>query len=66
MDITVNGEPAQVPTGATVADLVLERLPDPKSVAVAVNSQVVRASTWQQTGLRSGDSVEIVTARQGG
>ncbi|MFD2080847.1 sulfur carrier protein [Actinopolymorpha cephalotaxi] len=66
MDVTVNGELTQVPNGIDVADLVRRRLPDPRSVAVAVNGAVVRTGDWERTQLSSGDAVEIVTARQGG
>ncbi len=66
MDVTVNGQLTQVPTGLSVADLVRRHLPDPRSVAVAVNGAVVRTGDWERTQVSSGDAVEIVTARQGG
>ncbi|HEY2527840.1 MAG TPA: sulfur carrier protein ThiS [Xanthobacteraceae bacterium] len=37
-----------------------------RGIAVALNGAVVPRASWPQTSLRSGDSIEIVRARQGG
>ncbi|MGB6752009.1 MAG: sulfur carrier protein ThiS [Xanthobacteraceae bacterium] len=37
-----------------------------RGVAVALNGAVVPRAAWRDTLLRTGDSVEIVRARQGG
>ena len=64
--ITVNGEPRDVPGDATVQD-VAGRLPGaPAGLAVAVNGVVVPARSWSATPLRAADTVEVVTAHQGG
>jgi sulfur carrier protein len=63
---TVNGAPADLAPGSTVADLVAERCASPKGVAVAVNGEVVPRSTWGTTTVGTGDDVEIVTAAAGG
>ena len=63
MLITVNGDPAIVAPGGTLADV----LPgDARGLAVAVNGVVVRRTDHPTTPLAEGDSVEIVTAVQGG
>ena len=63
MLITVNGDPATVAAGGTVADV----LPgDARGLAVAVNGVVVRRTDHVTTPLAEGDAVEIVTAVQGG
>jgi sulfur carrier protein len=62
MQLIVNGETTQVRDGLRLIDLV----PDPRGVAVAVNGAVVRAADWSRTWLRADDRVEVVTAHQGG
>jgi sulfur carrier protein len=66
--VTVNGEPAEVPPGSTVADLVrhLVHEPDPKGVAVAVDRCVIPRSEWASTPVRAGALVEVVGAIAGG
>jgi sulfur carrier protein len=68
MEITVNGSPRDLPDGATVADLVADigGRADGRGLAVAVDSQVVPHSAWEQTPLSAGDQVEILVAVQGG
>jgi len=63
---TVNGRPATLEPGTTVAALVAERCPSPRGVAVAINGEVVPRSTWGRTVVAAGDEVEIVTAAAGG
>jgi sulfur carrier protein len=66
--VQVNGRPAELPDGATVADAVKvvgldgER----RGVAVAVDGEVVRSSDWEQTLLAERQAVEVVRAVQGG
>jgi sulfur carrier protein len=68
MTVIVNGRPAQVTDGQTVAEL-LERLGHPPGgpgIAVARNGQVVPRSAWSTTGLDPGDRLEVLGASQGG
>lgn len=62
MDVVINGEARRLEPGATVRDL----LPEPAGHAVALNGAVVPRAEHAQTALNDGDSVEIVTAVQGG
>lgn len=66
MTITVNGTTQEF-TG-TIADLLEARMADrmPHGIAVAVGEDVVPRDTWADHALRDGDTVEIVTAVQGG
>jgi sulfur carrier protein len=62
VNLVVNGESRELPSGSTVRDL----LPDPVGNAVALNGEVVPRAEHQQTALNQGDVVEIVTAVPGG
>jgi sulfur carrier protein len=66
MQLTVNGEPAELADGATVADLVAQRAPGHDRVAVARNGDVVPRSGWAQTPLAPGDAVEVLAPTAGG
>ena len=66
MRITVNGEATEVAAALTVAELVAQRVPDARRVAVAVNADVVPRSAWATTELVDGDSAEVLTAVAGG
>ena len=66
MKLTVNGEPHEVPAGATVDQVVATVTGQPSGVAAAVNGEVVPRRDWPGTELGDGDQVEVVTAVQGG
>jgi thiamine biosynthesis protein ThiS len=64
--IEVNGEPREVPDGASVADLLrLLNLAAPK-VAVERNLEIVPRSAWSATTLSAGDRLEVVHFIGGG
>ncbi len=67
--IKINGEEKSLEVGTDLAGVLRSLGVDPKSargVAVAVNEVVVRRQEWKSRKLTEGDSVEIVTAMQGG
>jgi sulfur carrier protein len=68
MKVTVNGEARELADGATVADLVEgSGLPNERrGIAVAIDAEVVPRSAWGRTELSEGQSVELLTAIQGG
>lgn len=66
VEIRLNGEPFEVPEGATVLDL-LERLDrHPRTVAVEHNGDIVKRESYGEVELRAGDRVEVVHFVQGG
>jgi sulfur carrier protein len=69
MRVTLNGQECELADGATVADLV-QRSGDAsertRGVAVAVDAEVVPRSAWGETELSDGQTVELLTAIQGG
>jgi sulfur carrier protein len=63
--LIVNGERQEV-EATDVATLLRDLGFDGTFYAVAVNQEVVRRARWGETRLAEGDSVEILTPRQGG
>jgi len=66
VQVTVNGQPREVPADTTVGHLVATVTELATGVAAAVNGEVVPRRSWAGTLLRDGDRVEVVTAMQGG
>ena len=66
MRITVNGTAADVADGASIGDLVRDRIDDRRRVAVARNGEVVPRAQWDSTPLRESDSVEVLAPTAGG
>jgi sulfur carrier protein len=65
MRVIVNGEAREIASQSV--DALLGEL-DYEGVhfAIALNYDVVPRSRWAETRLKSGDEIEIITARQGG
>ncbi len=57
IDITLNGEPRQVPEGSSLADLVAAVAESPLALATAVNGDFVARAERAQRLLRAGDAV---------
>lgn len=68
MKVELNGEPAELPEGASVADAVRAAGADPsgRGVAVALAGEVVPRAEWESTTLGEGARVEVLHAVQGG
>lgn len=66
IEIKVNGEPARIADGASIADLVASKGLRTDQVAVEVNTSLVPRAQHTGTTLRAGDRVEIVTLVGGG
>jgi sulfur carrier protein len=68
MNIIVNGQPRELPAGATVASVIemLDVAPGARGVAVALDGEVVSRSSWPQTKVKDGALIEVVAAIQGG
>lgn len=63
MRLTLNGEPRELDAQAVVADVLPA---ETRGLAVAVNGAVIPRAEHASTVLAEGDTVEIVTAVQGG
>ena len=64
--VIVNDQVRDVPSGASVADLLKELGLHPKFLAVELNRRVVPRSEHSMTRLANGDQVEVVTLVGGG
>lgn len=62
----VNGVENHSPTPRSVAELLDDMGVSTRGIAVAVNGEIVRRSSWRETNIQPEDRVEIVTAVAGG
>ncbi|MFT3735617.1 MAG: sulfur carrier protein ThiS [Rhodocyclaceae bacterium] len=66
LQLSVNGEPRQLPSGSTVLHLLEQLQLVGKRVAVERNGDIVPKSAHALTELSEGDALEIVVAVGGG
>jgi sulfur carrier protein len=68
LSVIVNGQPLELPDGATVADAVraVGAPEDGRGVAAAVDGEVVPRGQWPLRPLAADDRVEVLQAVQGG
>ncbi|EPL14759.1 sulfur carrier protein ThiS [Pseudomonas sp. TH05] len=66
MRIQLNGEPFELPDGATVAALLTRLDLTGRRIAVELNQDIVPRSQHAETSLNEGDQVEVVHAIGGG
>jgi len=66
IQLSVNGEPRQMPAGLSVSLLLAELGLTGKRVAVERNGEIVPRSRHGETALAEGDQLEIVVAVGGG
>lgn len=66
--VILNGEPAELPEGASVTAAVrcAGVSEQARGVAVAVDGEVVPRAKWELTPLADGGRVEVLMAVQGG
>jgi sulfur carrier protein len=69
ISITVNGEERNVSPRYPLIDLLQDLDIDPtetSGIAVAINESVIRRTDWDDATLADDDTVEVITAQQGG
>ncbi|HEY7120071.1 MAG TPA: sulfur carrier protein ThiS [Tepidisphaeraceae bacterium] len=66
MVVTVNGEAREVPQGETIRALIARYNLTPEKVAIELNRRLLRGERYDETSLKEGDQVEIVTFVGGG
>jgi thiamine biosynthesis protein ThiS len=65
MTLTLNGQPTQLPDGATIRTILSRMNLAPEKVAVELNRRLARADKYDLP-LNEGDEVEVVTFVGGG
>ena len=66
VNITLNGDPLDVPGPVSVAALLESLAIDARRVAVEHNLVIIKRAAFDQTIVRDGDNVEIVNFVGGG
>lgn len=66
IEIELNGAPHQVAANQVLQDLIDALALSNKSLAVAINRQVVPRDRWSETPLQPHDRVDVVRAIGGG
>lgn len=66
IQVTVNGDPKHLSSGATIADLIATLELQGRRVAVECNQEIVPKAEHADTALQDGDELEIVHAIGGG
>jgi sulfur carrier protein len=66
MTITLNGAVCIIGAGTTLQELLMSMTGSCRGSAAAVDGEVVPRLTWPMVVLREGQSVEVLTAVQGG
>ena len=66
MQITVNDQPRELASSATLEELLAELDIPARGTAVAVNQNIIPRSLWPEQGLDNGDRVMVIRATAGG
>lgn len=66
MNVVINGQPRQIPSGLTIQELLLHLDLKQERIAVERNQQIVPRAEWATTVLHEGDRLEIVHFVGGG
>lgn len=62
----INGEPHQCPPQTSLPDLLSQLGMNPRLVAVEYNGEIIHRQFWEDTQMKEGDRLEIVTIVGGG
>ncbi len=66
MKIKIHGEEREVAEGITIAALLKELGVEEKTMAAAVNMEIVKKEAWERHPLKEGDRVELLHFVGGG
>lgn len=66
MEIQLNGAPHQIRSAQLLAELIADLSLMDKTIAVAVNRQIIPRSCWADHALQADDKVDVVRAIGGG
>jgi len=65
MKLIINGQNKEF-QGATLKDVIASFACDTGRVIAELNGQIIKNSSWQDTHVRNGDTIELVTFVGGG
>ncbi len=66
MELMVNGKKLEVTVGATITTVLEELNINPLRVAVQLNLEIIKRERYEETVLKAGDRLEIITFMAGG
>lgn len=66
VQVTLNGEPREVPEGLTLDQLLRHLELEPRLVIVELNADIIRREAYGETPVAEGDSLELVHFVGGG
>ena len=66
MQVTLNGEPRELPDNLTLQDLLQRLQLDADRVAVEHNREIIKRDRWASVRVQAGDQLEIVHLVGGG
>ena len=66
IQVTINGEPRELPRELSVSQLILELKIKTRAIAVERNGELIEKSNHSACLLKDGDQLEIVTLVGGG
>ena len=66
MELIVNGKTREVTDGASLTVLLNELNINPLRVAVQLNLEIIKRERYEETMLKSGDRLEVITFMAGG
>lgn len=66
MELIVNGKRLEVTEGSTLTVLLNELNINPLRVAVQLNLEIIKRERYENTVLKAGDRLEIITFMAGG
>jgi thiamine biosynthesis protein ThiS len=66
VEVTVNGERKQVPSGLSITGLLDSLNVASDRVAIELNKSIVRKRDWHETTIQNGSQIEIVEFVGGG
>lgn len=66
MKITLNGEPYELTSDATMQSLVESLQLDVRKIAIEQNQHIIQQGTYATTALNDGDTIEIINFIGGG
>ncbi len=66
IELQVNGEARTCPLQTTLPQLLVQMGLNPRLLAVEYNGEILHRQFWEQTEMKAGDQLEIVTIVGGG